>query len=192
MISSFHRRDDTEAELRRICDCDDNSGLEVIDANKYYLTEEINDSKKNVRLYTNIFQMVECIATVDQLKEKLFSIFGQQLHLRRVVPQSTKLILPYEGEGWTWRDLHFAIALHNQAISNLRCVEISNVNGDFIGQQVTMKDGSNDTVRKWMQRRRRMLSRQPILHSVSSTRDPTNISWIYLNDVKYYIPRLYP
>jgi hypothetical protein len=58
MTSSFHRRDDTESELRRICDWDDNAGLEVIDANKDYLTAELDESKKNVRLYTNIFQVV--------------------------------------------------------------------------------------------------------------------------------------
>jgi hypothetical protein len=34
MASSFHRRDDTEAELRRIFEWDDNSGLELIDFNK--------------------------------------------------------------------------------------------------------------------------------------------------------------
>jgi hypothetical protein len=100
MTSYFHHRDDTEAELRRIYDWDDNSALEVIDANKDYLTEELDESKKNVRLYTNIFQIVGCITTVDQLK-KIFSIFGHQLHLRRVIPQSTKLILPYEFKWWT-------------------------------------------------------------------------------------------
>jgi hypothetical protein len=124
MTSSFHRRDDTEAELRSICDWDYNAGLEVVDASKYFLTEELDENKKNVRLYTSIFQIVGCITTVDQLKDKLFSNFGQHLHLRRVIPQSTKLILPYEAEGWTRRDLHSAIALHNQAISNLRCVEL--------------------------------------------------------------------
>jgi hypothetical protein len=139
MTSSFHRRDDTKAEVCIICEWDDNSGLEVIDANKEHLTEELDESNKNVRLYTKKNQIVACITTVDQLKEKLFSIFGQQLRLKRVIPQSTKLILPYEAEGWTRCDLHSAIVLHNQAISNLRCVEISNMNGDFIDQQVTMK-----------------------------------------------------
>jgi hypothetical protein len=180
----------TEAELRRICGWDDNSGLEVIDANKNYLTEELDELKKNARLYTNIFQIVGCITTVDQLKEKLFSIFGQQLHLRRVIPESTRLILPYDAEGWTHRDLHCAIALHHQAIANLQCVEISNINGDFIDQQVTVKDGSNDTVHHWMQRHHGIPSHQPILHSVSRTRDPTKISWIYLHGVKDYIPQL--
>jgi hypothetical protein len=177
--SSFHLRDDTEAKLHRICGWDDNSGLEVIDANKDFLTEELDESKKRARLYMNILQIVGCITTVDQLKEKLFSIFGKQLHLRRVIPKSTKVIRPYDAEGWTRRDLHSAIALRNQAIANLRCVEITNINGEFIDQQVTMKDGSNDTVRNWMQRFHHMPSRQPILHSVSRTRDPTKISWIY-------------
>jgi hypothetical protein len=190
MTSSFLRRDDTKAELRHICEWNDNSGLEVIDAHKDYLTEELDESKKNVRLYSNIFQIVGCITTVDLLKERLFSIFGQQLHLRRVIPQSTKLILPYEAEGWTRRDLHSAIALHNQAISNLICIEISKINGNFIDQQVTMKDGSNNPVRNWMQRDRHMPSHRPILHSVSRTQDPTKISWIYLNHLKDYIPRL--
>jgi hypothetical protein len=40
MTSSFHRRNDTESELRRICKCDDNAGIEVIDDNTDYLTEE--------------------------------------------------------------------------------------------------------------------------------------------------------
>jgi hypothetical protein len=53
-----------------------------------------------------------------------------------------------------------------------------------------MKDGSLDTVRNWMQRHRRMPSRRPILHSVSRTRDSTNISWVYSNEVKDYIPNL--
>jgi hypothetical protein len=56
MKSFFNRRDDTEAELCRICGWDDNSGLEFIDAHKYYLTDELDESKKNVRLYTNLFQ----------------------------------------------------------------------------------------------------------------------------------------
>jgi hypothetical protein len=98
IISSFHHRYDTEAKLRHICGWDDNSGLKVIDANKDYLTEELDESKKNVGLSTDIFQIAGCINTVDQLKEKLCSIFGQQLHLKRVIPQSTKLILPYEAE----------------------------------------------------------------------------------------------
>jgi hypothetical protein len=34
MTSSFHCRDDTEAELRHICNWDENSGIEVIDTNK--------------------------------------------------------------------------------------------------------------------------------------------------------------
>jgi hypothetical protein len=55
MRSSFHHRDGIEAELCRICEWDENSGLEVIDANKDYLTKELDESKKNVRLYTNIF-----------------------------------------------------------------------------------------------------------------------------------------
>jgi hypothetical protein len=184
--SSFHHRDGTEAELRRICDWDDNSVLEVIDTNKDYLTEELDDSKKNVRLYTNIFQIFGCITTVNQLKEKLFSIFGQHLYLRRGIPQSSKLILPYKAKGWTRRDLQSAIALLNQAISNLIGVKISNINGNFIDQQVTKKDGSNNTVCTWMQRHCRM----PSHHSVSRRRDPTKISWIYLNDVKDYAPRL--
>jgi hypothetical protein len=169
IASYFHRRDDTEAELRRICGRGDSSGLEAIDANKDYLAEELDESKKNVRLYTNIFQIVGCITTVDQLKEKLFLVFGQQLHLRKVISKSTKLILPYEAEGWTRHVLHSAIALHNQAISNLRCVDISNINGDFIDQQVTMKYGLNATVLNWMQQNSHMPSRRPILHSVSRT-----------------------
>jgi hypothetical protein len=44
-----------------------------------------------------------------------------------------------------------ATLTYTQAISNFRCVEISNIDGDFIDQKVTMKDGSNDTVHKWMQ-----------------------------------------
>jgi hypothetical protein len=119
MTSSFHHRDDTEAELRRICGWDENSGIEVIDAKKDYLTQELGESKKNLRIYMNNFQIVGCITTVKQLKVKLFSIFGQQLHLIRVIPQFATLILPYEAEGWTRRDLHSTIALHNQAISNL-------------------------------------------------------------------------
>jgi hypothetical protein len=106
---------------------------------KYYVTEELDGLKKNFRVYTNIFQIVGCITTVDQLKDKLFSIFGQQLHLRIFIPQSTKLILLYEAEGWTRRTLHSAIGLHSQAISNLRCIKISNINYYLIDQQVTMK-----------------------------------------------------
>jgi hypothetical protein len=53
MTSSYHHLDDPEVELRHICKWDDNSGLEVIDDNKDYLTEELDESKKNVRLYVN-------------------------------------------------------------------------------------------------------------------------------------------
>jgi hypothetical protein len=52
MTSYFHHRGDTEVELRRICEWDNNSGIEVIDANKDYLTEELDEWKNNVRLYT--------------------------------------------------------------------------------------------------------------------------------------------
>jgi hypothetical protein len=115
MTSSFHHCDDTKSELRRIYEWDHYVGLvEVIDANKDYLNEELYESKKSMRLCTNSFQVVGHITIVDQLKDKLFSIFGKRLHFKRVIHQSTKLILPCKAEGCTRHDLHSAIALHNQ------------------------------------------------------------------------------
>jgi hypothetical protein len=135
MLTAMHNKGETLEEIRLICQGNGTKGLNLIEKNRSFITDQINEiTREPIPFPTSIYMIVGCMSSVEYLKKACYLMLGPNEKER------IRLLQASFNQCWNRNNQHKTIGDQNNSVSGLRFHVVNNIKSLWMDTPIDEED----------------------------------------------------